>query len=255
MASVSEYIGPLQKIIPNPAVAALVTGGLLYGGTKLVYPWMSGAAKHVARRVGISSPEELDEIEHNINKPSTRTWLPAIVAALGAGGVLASTYRSSEHLPMGGWFVTWNDKRRTMPPKKGSLKKTANDLFNWEIADQTSMDFHKMIPVRMAKDIVMNDPNTEVYQKGNALSIINNASGGMDNGRMSAGSLFDSALNKVQQNLTLGGITDATVRGVIGYGVAKAFTNTMSTMVDMPKKVRDGIVSLGMISNVIQGLD
>ena len=112
-----------------------------------------------------------------------------------------------------------------------------------------------MIPVRMAKDIIMNDPASEIYQKGNALDIINNASSNNDNGRMSAGNLFDSALNKVQRNLTLSGVAEAGVRSLIGYGMAKAFTNTMCHLVDMPKPVRDGIVSAGMITNVIQGLD
>lgn len=255
MASVSRYLEPIQKFIPNPATAALATGALLYGGTKLAYPWMSGAVRHVALKTGITSPEELAEIEQNMQKPSTRTWLPAIVAALGAGGVLASTYRSSDHLPLGGWFIHWDDPRRSLPSKTGSTTKAASDLFNWDIADQTSLDFHKMIPVRMAQDMVLNDPNTEVYQKGNALDIINTAAGGKNTGKMSAGSLFDSALNKVQRNLTLGGITDSAVRGVLGYGTAKAFTNAVSSMVDMPKGVRDGIVSLGMLTNIIQGLD
>jgi hypothetical protein len=107
----------------------------------------------------------------------------------------------------------------------------------------------------MTKDIVMNDPSSEIYQKGNALDIINTASHNNDDGKISAGSLFDSALNKVQRNLTLSGVAEAGVRSLIGYGMAKAFTNTMCHLVDMPKPVRDGIVSAGMITNVIQGLD
>jgi hypothetical protein len=37
--------------------------------------------------------------------------------------------------------------------------------------------------------------------------------------------------------------------------MAKAFTGAMGSLIDMPKAVRDGIVTAGMITNIIQGLD
>ena len=273
MTSVSEYLKPLKKLAPNPLLAALWTGGLVYGASKLSYPFISGAAKHTAAQLGMGDPESQHDIETNFNNSKYKTWVPIILGGLGAAGVLASSYNPSPALSYGGLFDSWDDPRRAVSKEgiaearrraarlKNSSKTEESDRlmknasFSWDINDQTSLDFGKMLPVRMTKDIIMNDPDSEIYQKGNALDIINNASGYNDNGRMSAGSLFDSALNKVQQNLTLSGLAEAGTRAIIGYGVAKAFTNTMCNLIDMPKPLRDGIVSAGMITNVIQGLD
>ena len=278
MASVSEYLKPLKKLAPNPLLTALWAGGLVYGASKLSYPLISGAAKHTAAQLGMGDPESQHDIETNFNSSKYKTWVPIVLGSLGAAGVLASSYNPSPALSYGGLFDSWGDPRRSVSKEgitearkraarlarlenssrieeRDRLMKTASDYFSWDINDQTSLDFGKMLPVRMTKDIIMNDPDSEIYQKGNALDIINNASGYNDNGRMSAGSLFDSALNKVQQNLTLSGLAEAGTRAIIGYGVAKAFTNTMCNLIDMPKPLRDGIVSAGMITNVIQGLD
>lgn len=279
MASVSDYTKGFQRVVPNPALAALLAGGLLYGGSSLAYPWMKGALKHVASQLGMSDPESQADLEQNLSSDKYKKWLPVILGATGAAAVLGSSYNGSPALKWGGWFNSWSDPRRSVSSKgiaeatdsenrlhgldagnmyvntEDKLGKTASDLFSWDINDQTNLDFGKLLPVRMSKDIILNDPHTELYQKGNALDIINNASGGSDTGRVSAGSLFDSALNKVQQNLTLSGITEAGIRALIGYGAAKAFTSTMCNLIDMPKPLRDGIVSAGMITNVIQGLD
>lgn len=278
MASVSEYIKPFKRLAPNPILAALWAGGLVYGASRLSYPLITGAAKHTAAQLGMGDPESQHDIDTNFNSSKYKKWVPIILGGLGAAGVLASSYNPSPDLSYGGLFNSWDDPRRAISKKRKEehlrrsnrihhmdsssmieerdrLAKTASDVFSWDINDQTYLDFGKMLPVRMAKDIIMNDPDSEIYQKGNALDVINNASRHNDNGRMSAGSLFDSALNKVQQNLTLGGIAEAGTRALIGYGVAKAFTSTMCNLIDMPKPLRDGIVSAGMITNVIQGLD
>lgn len=278
MATVSEYLKPLKRLAPNPLLAALWTGGLVYGASKLSYPFIAGAVKHTAAQLGMGDPESQHDIETNFNSSKYKTWVPIAIGGLGAAGVLASSYNPSPALSYGGLFDSWDDPRRSVSKERirndreraarldrldgysrveerDRLMKTASDHFSWDINDQTSLDFGKMLPVRMTKDFIMNDPNAEIYQKGNALDIINNASHNNDNGKMSAGSLFDSALNKVQQNLTLSGVTEAGTRAIIGYGMAKAFTNTICNLVDMPKPLRDGIVSAGMITNVIQGLD
>ena len=260
----------MKKLVPNPAIAALLAGGAVWGGSKLAYPLISGAAKHVAKTMGMGDPESQQDIETNFNSSKYKTGLPIILGGIGATGVLATSYNPSPALEWGGLFDSWDDPRRSISKeritraytqgiktghnKNGSYKKASED-FSWDINDQSYLDFGKILPVRMTKDFILNDPNAEIYQKGNALDIINRASGNNDNGKMSAGSLFDSALNKVQQNLTLSGVAEAGVRAVIGYGMAKAFTSTMCNLVDMPKHLRDGIVSAGMITNVIQGLD
>lgn len=246
-ATVHDYIYPLKRILPNPMIAALATGGLIYGTSRLAYPLVSGAARHLGRRFGMGE-DEVYELQDEMDTAENKKRIPMLLGAMTTAAMLASTYDGTSKVPYGGLLSGWDD------PRRGMYKDASFGMLS-QLNDQTPMDFGKLLPIRMTKDIVMNDPKAELFQKGNALDIINRASGFRNNGTMTAGALFDSALNKVQQNLTLGGVTNAAVRGVIGYGMAKAFTGAMGSLVDMPKSVRDGIVTAGMITNIIQGLD
>lgn len=247
MAALHTYLDPIKRIIPNPLVAALATGGLVYGASRLAYPLVSGALQHAGSRLGMSN-QDVEELPYELERPDNKKRIPAILAALSTAAILASNYDGTSKVPYGGLLSKWNDPRRDLM-KEASFGGLA------DINDQTEIDFGKLLPIRMTKDIVMNDPGSDIFHKGNALDIINKASGYQDNGSINAGQLFDSALNKVQQNLTLGGVTNAAVRGVIGYGMAKAFTGAVGSLIDMPKSLRDDIVTSGMITNIIQGLD
>lgn len=263
MTKVHEFTDSLRNIVRTPAAAALLTGGALYGVSRLAYPWVAGAIQHTSSVLGMGDRQSQEELAYELNTNKSRHKIPLILAALGSGLVAASSYNPSPALKWGGLFDRWDDPRRAISTEgikrafgQGHNKAASSSMFSWDMTnDQTDLDFGKLIPIKMANDVVFNDPNTEIYQKGNALDIINKAAQGSHNGKMTAGSLFDSALNKVQNNLTMGGVTNAAVRATIGYGMAKAFTNTMCSLVDMPKPLRDGIVTLGMVSNVIQGLD
>lgn len=262
MAGFETLIQAWKKATSNPAIAAGLLGLSTYGAAKLATPLIENAYKHISRKMNTKTvigpdgkphlvqeePEELSERD--------KLSIPYVLGIGATGATLASSWRNNQGLPFGGLFTSWDDPRRANPPKpkaKQASVKQATYNFSWDMNDQTEVDFGKLIPVRMAQSMVINDPYTEVYHKGNALDIINNASNGNDN-KITAGSLFDSALNKVQKNLTAQGITNAVIRGAIGYGMAKAFTNTVSSFVDMPKGVQRAIVDAGMITNVIQGL-
>ena len=247
MAAIHTYIDPIKRILPNPLIAALATGGIVYGASRLAYPLVSGAFKHMGSRFGMD-PTGIDELSYELDTPENKKKIPAVLAALSTAAILASSYDGTSKVKYGGLLSRWDD------PNRGIAKDASFGMMS-QLHDQTELDFGKLLPVRTTKDIIMNDPNAEIYHKGNALDIVNKASGFKDNGMMTAGALFDSTLNKVQQNLTLGGVTNAAVRGVIGYGMAKAFTGAVGSLIDMPKSVRDGIVTAGMITNIIQGLD
>ena len=260
---VSRIANLLQSVVPNPAAAAGIAGITLWGGSKLFYPQLKKAIKQLTTPPGQTPepeiPDELKTPEQLEQEAKDERNIPIILGGLGIAGTLASQWSGAKGLPMGGLFSDWNDPKRYNPPKNPrrsltSMFKGASANFSWDINDQSTLDFGKIIPVRYAQDMVMNDPYTEIYHKGNALDIINNASRDGQDNKISAGSLFDSALNKVQKNLTAQGVVNAALRGTIGYGIAKAFTNTVATVTDMPKGLQDAIVSAGMITNIIQGL-
>ena len=265
--TVNDVVKPLRWLTQNPAGAAVLVGLTTWGGSKLFYPQLKKAINHITTLPGrkanpeipdaYKTPEELEQ-----DRKDERN-IPLILGGLGLAGTLALSYSNAKGLPFGGLFSSWDDPRRYNAPDNDTGLETQNtgsgitkkeyDM-SWDINDQTTMDFGKLIPVRMATDIIMNDPYTEIYHKGNALSVINDASRNGQDNKMTAGSLFDSALNKVQKNLTVQGVSNAALRGTIGYGVAKAFTNAIGTITDMPKGIQDAIVSAGMVTNIIQGL-
>lgn len=280
--TINDVVEPFRNITRNPFGAALLTTGAVWGTSKLMYPALKRSIEHLTKQVQgrnvmydaqgnpIAMPEPPKTKEQLRQERKDEARIPWLLGGIAGALVLAGSMRPIKGDALGGIFTRWDDPIRLAPPdpdhwimkgknmleslnKKGSTKK-ASDTFSWDIPDQTTMDFGRIIPVKAATDIIMNDPYTEIYHKGNALAIINDASRGGQDNKMTAGSLFDSALNKVQRNLTVQGVTNAALRSVIGYGVSKAFTNTIGNLVGMPKGMRDGIVSAGMITNVIQGL-
>ena len=274
--TINDVVEPLRKITVNPVGAAALTAGSVWGLSKLTYPLLKRSIKHITNQIKsrntaydeqgnpVEVPEEFKTPEQRKEEIKDETMIPYILGGLAGAFVLAGNYAPLKGKAVGGLFTRWDDPVRQEPAdpnhwmirmfKESSMNKRASDGFSWDIPDQTIMDFGKIIPVKAATDIIMNDPYTEIFHKGNALSIINDASHGGIDSRITSGSLFDSALNKVQKNLTAQGITNAALRSVIGYGVSKAFTNTIGDLVGMPKGTRDAIVSAGMITNVIQGM-
>lgn len=282
--TIHDTVKPLKAITRNPVGASLLVAGTTWGASKLMYPLIKRSLEHLTTQVRgnqvmydaqgnpVMMPEPPKTKEQLRKERKDETTIPWVLAGMAGALTLAGSYTPAQGMTLGGLFSSWDDPRRKNAPylfswlnprspndlpgieKGGSVRKQASDLFNWDIPDQTVMDFSRLIPVRDAQNIIMNDPYTEIYHKGNALDIINTAARGGQDSKITAGSLFDSALNKVQKNLTVQGVTNAALRGAIGYGVSKAFTNTIGDLVGMPKGMKDAIVSAGMITNVIQGL-
>lgn len=266
--TVNDVVRPFRWLTHSPMGAAALVGLTTWGGSKLLYPQLKKAIKHITTPPGQQPepeiPDEYKTPEELAQAKKDERNIPLILGGLGLAGTLALSYSNAKGLPFGGLFSSWDDERRYNPPGDSNgyglfepirklFTKNESDM-SWDINDQTPMDFGKLIPVRMATDIIMNDPYTEIYHKGNALSVINDASRNGQDTKMTAGSLFDSALNRVQKNLTAQGVANAALRGTIGYGVAKAFTSAIGAVTDMPKGMQDAIVSAGMVTNIIQGL-
>lgn len=248
----------LKNVTRTPLGGALVTGALTWGASRLAYPILANLGKGFVKRVWTGdeamTDEELDEELHGENS-RLKKWGPLALGGLTTAAFLASQYNPNDTVldNVKSWFKNWPGMSKNNSFQI-QMTKNSSEMFNWDINDQTYLDFGKLIPIRTAQSIILNDPNTEVYQKGNALDVINDAAKGRNTGTVSAGAVFDSALNNVQKNLTVAGVANATIKGIVGYGIAKAFTNTLGSMVDMPKDLRNAIVNTGMISGIVKGM-
>ena len=239
----------------SPLGAALALGGAAWGASRLAYPLLSRLGKAMVSNTSAGQDVSDEELEEELNGENSlfKKWAPLAIGGLTTAAFLAGQYNPKlgfgENLKK--YVLPWNKRASYV---QVPMRKEATEMFNWDINDQTYLDFGKLIPIRTANEIILNDPHTEVYQKGNALSVIQDASGGRNVGSVSAGAVFDSALNNIQNNLTVAGVANAAVKGIVGYGIAKAFTNTIGNMVGMPQDLRNAIVNTGMVSGIIKGM-
>ena len=247
MLTTQQLAGLGQSITGSPLGAAALTGAALWGGSRLLYPTITGAIGAYARKAGIASAagdDQMQEFEQEMadKKSPYYKWIPIGLGALGAAGVLGAT---ADTRSIGNFFrgmTTWD-----------RFPKQASVSYNWNTNDQRSVPFEKMIPVRSTKQMVLSDPYLQVYQKGDIVSVINDATKPADTG-VRLGKIFDSALNRIEDDLSLRGLTNAVTRSVAGYGMAKVLTGAIGNMMELSPSTREKVQDAGMFANVIGGI-
>lgn len=269
-----------RKATMSPLGLAALTGVAAWGGSKLLYPYVSGALGQFARtfknRTNASfSEQDIQELESEMaNKQSPYAkWIPIGIGALAAAGT-AIPFMDFRDKPYGAPYYgmfSWKSKpapAASYPNRVGvassspfgtpatgaGMPKSSSLLFDSNVSDQTVLDVQKLVPVNAARNLVLQDPIMPVTVKGSMLDIIDDTYAREKRNQVSLGGLFDSARDAVQDALTLKGVTSAAVRGVVGYAGGKVIANALGTMIDLPKEKRELIQSVGLFANPISAL-
>lgn len=113
----------------------------------------------------------------------------------------------------------------------------------------------QLLNTQATMDLFRSDPvlsTYDPYAKNFGTSIIASASNGARN--TSLGSIFDSAVDKLQGRMTLSGMSNTALNAATSYATASLFTNAVGTMMGLPKGTRDNIISAGTWAGTISSI-
>ena len=116
---------------------------------------------------------------------------------------------------------------------------------------QPSFDFNTPLTQRTTVDLFANNPyiKDKSYERNLGTSIIMGAPS--YGGQITLGGVYDSAVNKFQKKLTLGGLAGSAVKGAVAGGLASLFTDTIGAVVGMPDPLRRSVANTVGFANAM----
>lgn len=139
-----------------------------------------------------------------------------------------------------------------------SMPKTASwDMFSDSSAIYTQdLDWQKPIPVSSATSMFSSDPHfqNDPYTRQMGLSIINNAAIQQQTNSPTLGGIFDSAADKIEKKLTLGGIASVGVKTVVANGAARLFAGALDAVCDLSPSAKRTIIDAGTWAGAITSI-
>lgn len=240
-----------QTIVPSPLLHAglIGTGGWLL--SKYSMPAIQRALYNsaLAATGRADDPKAIAQSEAIIQQQKNNKMLTkGVPIAIGSVLGLLSLAGNINFNKQWNGLLSWNAKdKATGIVKTQALNKQAS--FWQSIGYQPSCKFDQPIDTQAVYDIFKTNPviRDNSYVRNFGTSIV--AAAPMTNyNNTTLGGLYDSAVNKFQNKLTLHGVAKQGVKSVVAGSLAGLFTDTIGTVMGLPSSVRAPItksVSLG----------
>lgn len=256
--SISATLEWYRKNGPNPALTALLLAGGTYGLGRALWGPLAETARSLQRPFGNKQLKTSGDWDRAMDKAKASSKLKTILPAIAAAGVGASAlwafgapnkkyygltdwmaphvpYHSEESLPLIGSGVD----------KQASLDSYVQDL-----------DWHKPLSLTTANSLFSNEQafagNQIARLTGKA--IVNDAALSNNTMNPTVGNVFDSALNKIDNKLTLSGVAQAGIRTVVANGAARLFTSALDSVCDLSPGARQSLVDAGTWAGAITSI-
>lgn len=237
-----------KTVTINPAINSALLGLGTWWLAKKSIPMIQQAAINASLAATGKSedPRARAQMQRNAQlQRQTPYWSSTIPKAIGIATALLTLAGNTDfNKQWNGWF-SWNPKNRMQV--KASLDKKAS--FWQSIGYQPSFQFDQVINSNEVKQIFDQNPilNSDRYAKNFGKSIIN-AAPTFNYGNTTLGSIYDSAVNKFQNKMTLHGVAKQGLKGLVSGALAGMFTDTLGTVMGLPSASRNTItksVALG----------
>lgn len=253
---------------PNPVLTALLAGA---GATGLSYAAMNPILETVRslKRPFTDNPygnplegkewdETIDEMKKNKKGKLKTSLLVGGGTALLAAGILANPNLENFGL------LDWNAGPRINPKnvmnipkplqyfkKEASLANNYGSSVGSSFMDQPN--WGQQVNLRAANNLFANDPflAQNDYARHMGMAIVNNAGIMNHTSRPTLGNVFDSAVDKIGNKLSLGGILDIGLKTTVANGAARLFTGALGTMVGLPPSAQKKLVDAGTWAGAI----
>lgn len=266
---ISRGIQAYQSVVPNPAAQALLAGGALYGLSRLAWNPIVNTIRSIARVPGKAAggltddewDEAMDELESN---SKYKKWVPVAIGGLAAAGSFLPSFKANKQY----WgFGKWNPQTsyyhnnenqlgfNSGIKKAGSLQKTAEDMFAFD-GYVPAVDFSQAVNARNAVDLFTNDPflQNHQYAKNMGTAIIADAANRTGANNTTLGNIFDSAVNKIENKLSLSGLAEVGVKTVLSNATARLFTGALGAMTGLSPDNQRALIDAGTWAGAITAI-
>lgn len=236
--------------LTSPLLTATGLGLGVYGLATTTQPLVRGALHATAkalrrpfeRKLGRPPEQENDEMEDDDIEPVGKK--PA--AILGGLASLAALYHFYDPRDGLGSLLHWHKTAGLdLDGQSGMPGGYVQDL-DWK----KPISLYEAAPLFGADSHLKDDP----YTRRMGISILSSAAQREGSAYPTTGSIYDSAVQKLNSKLTVGGVIQTGVRTVVANGLARLFTGALGTMVDLDKDTRDDLVSAGTWAGAISSI-
>lgn len=242
---IAKFVKLYQTVTINPLVhAALLTWGTSHLAKKAIPKIQKLVQKAALTATGkADDPKAIQQAQTIAQQQAqlmkNNPWIPwgfgAIVGALNLAG------NTNFNKQYNGW-LSWNPMDKT-----ANLHKEAS--FWQSVGYQPNFKFNQVVDTQAVYDIFKTNPvlRDDSYVRNFGTSIVA-AAPKIDYQNTTLGGIYDSAMNKFQNKLTLHGIAKQGVKSVVAGSLAGLFTDTVGTVMGLPASVRAPVtksVSLG----------
>lgn len=276
--SISTALEWYRKHGPNPLITSLLLSGGVFGLGRALWNPSIETLRVIGRPFGkaqLGSNEAWDAaMDRAKSDSSLRWWLPTVAGAATLGGALL--HFGSPNKP--GWGLTsWTapsvatqstagpslplrKERNTENKQKGD---TITEL-DKDTVDKTAsldsfvqdLDWQKPLNLATANSL-FNDTQAfggEQAARLTGKAIVNNAALTNNTLQPTLGNVFDSALDKINNKLTLSGVFQTGVRTMVANGAARLFTGALDSVCDLSPAARRTLVDAGTWAGAITSI-
>ena len=272
-----------QKNGLPPWATALAFGGLTYGATRPFWGPFVETVRSLFRKPGKKflggdpdnpksdaiADEQWNLAMDNAKNNSELRWKVPLGLG-GLGTVLALYLFARRNEPYFG-LTRWNYPKDPEIPAAGNnatttpMIKPASVLDNGRYMKKVAslvggmdmdIDYSKRVNLTDATNLFSNDKNLEdyPYTRNMGTAIVTNAAISGHTDRPTLGGILDSAVEKISNKLSFGGLASVGLRSMVANGAARLFTGALGQMVDLSPKARQTLVDAGTWAGAITAI-
>ena len=251
---------------PSPWETAALLGLGAYGAGRLAWGPVVEAFRSLGRplasKYNASDTDWDASIDELKDDESYRKWIPAGFGTLAGLTALGMFYNPKERYNgVTSWSGATPGARRFSLHAITDLFKNASfdGPYSQSMQNGSYMgqfDWNQPININAAAGLFNNDPflKDDPYARHMGTAIINNAGIQQHTNRPTLGGIFDSAVDKIENKLSFGGLVNVGVKTAVANGLARMFTGALDTMVGLPQSMQKKLVDAGTWAGAVTAI-
>lgn len=242
---------------PPPWATAALIGAPVFLGGRLLWKPVTNTLASLFRPMGLKMAGGGENGENNeqaglvydyaVNKlqnDKELQWTLPAIAGVGSAALAALAFANKDKPYYG--LNKWGS----------AMSKRAAFYMDNDPGYEQALDFDRPVNAYSAVSLFTDDPyiSQDPYLMNMGTSIVSNAAISNHTTRPTLGGIFDSAVQKIDSKLSIGGLVDVGARTVVANGLARLFTGALGTMCDLSDNTKENIISAGTWAGAVSAI-
>lgn len=245
---------------PSPWATAALLGLGVYGTGRLGWgatiETLRSLGRPIAAKMGDDPAQaravwdmKMDEYKNDSIK---KRRIPAAAGILTTLATLGYLYTpNQEYKGLAQWYPEMHPipKRASFDPYMQNQSIGMNSYVN-------ELDWNRPIHASNVIGLFKNDPHLqdEPYARNMGISIVADAAATQHTKTPTLGGIFDSAVNKIENKLSFGGLMDVAVKTTVANGISRLFASSLGAMCDLSPVAQQKLVDAGTWAGAVTAM-